>query len=351
MTDLFGAPLVHLPGPELKNALGVVASAPGRGAAHDALCAAMRAEPRALQLLGENQPPGSQAVDLCRDLDGRPLSAAALTAALGGAAAVTACAAPEEGAFRGMMSDGVRLQLSYAADAAGGARPASLFYKRVVMGDLEAARGKARTMPQKLLRDVRSYAVEAAFLGSRACAELAAAGVPVPRAYQVELRPDEQEPIESRFALLLQASDRARPPPARPSPRPPMGPPLDLAAPPPSDLPRISASQDFSPADGWRQEGALRPPAARAALAALAQLHGYFWAGSTFWQRGGEAAAELRAAVWPAGGYGQPSMQPADQFELLAQKCAAHVASLGDEFASAPEVRVRVRVSPGYPYP
>ena len=90
----------------------------------------------------------------------------------------------------------------------------------------------------------------------------------------------------------------------------------------------------FSPADGWRQEGALRPPAARAALAALAQLHSYFWAGSTFWQRGGEAAAELRAAVWPAGGYGQPSMQPADQFEQLAQKCAAHVASLGEEFAS-----------------
>jgi len=27
-------------------------------------------------------------------------------------------------------------------------------------------------------------------------------------------------------------------------------------------------------------------------------------------------------------------MQPADQFEQLAQKCAAHVASLGEEFAS-----------------
>ena len=32
-------------------------------------------------------------------------------------------------------------------------------------------------------------------------------------------------------------------------------------------------------------------------------------------------------------------MQPADQFEQLAQKCAAHVASLGEEFASAPELR------------
>ena len=32
-------------------------------------------------------------------------------------------------------------------------------------------------------------------------------------------------------------------------------------------------------------------------------------------------------------------MQPADQFEMLAAKCAAHIASFGDEFASAPELR------------
>ena len=32
-------------------------------------------------------------------------------------------------------------------------------------------------------------------------------------------------------------------------------------------------------------------------------------------------------------------MQPADQFEMLADKCAAHIASFGDEFASAPELR------------
>ena len=106
------------------------------------------------------------------------------------------------------------------------------------MGDLAAARVKALAAPKKLRRDVRSYAVEAAFLGSRACAELVTAGVPLPRAYRVELRPDEADPIESRFALLL---------------------------------------QDFSPADGWRQEGALSPPAARAALATLAKLHAFFW--------------------------------------------------------------------------
>ena len=37
VTDLFGAPLVHLPGCDLKNALGVVASAPGAAARHEAL--------------------------------------------------------------------------------------------------------------------------------------------------------------------------------------------------------------------------------------------------------------------------------------------------------------------------
>ena len=52
VTDLFGAPLVHAAPPAgasesaralaLTNNLGVVASAPGQGAAHDALCATMR---------------------------------------------------------------------------------------------------------------------------------------------------------------------------------------------------------------------------------------------------------------------------------------------------------------------
>ena len=170
------------------------------------------------------------------------------------------------------MSDGCRLALEYAEGGGDAAqRPASLFYKRVVMGDLAAAHTKALAAPKKLRRDVRSYAVEAAFLGSRACADLVASGVRLPRAFLVEQRPDEADPIESRFALLL---------------------------------------QDFSPEDGWRQEGALSPPAARAALATLARLHAFFWKGAALWQRGGEVAAELTAAVWPAGGYGQPGMQP-----------------------------------------
>ena len=94
-----------------------------------------------------------------------------------------------------MMSDGCRLALEYAEGGGDAAqRPASLFYKRVVMGDLAAARTKALAAPKKLRRDVRSYAVEAAFLGSRACADLVASGVRLPRAFLVEQRPDEADP-------------------------------------------------------------------------------------------------------------------------------------------------------------
>ena len=127
----------------------------------------MRSEPLALQLLEQAgaaaAAAGAQAVEICRDLDGRPLGADAIGAALGGAP-VSRYTAPEAGAFRGMMSDGCRLALEYAEGGGDAAqRPASLFYKRVVMGDLAAARTKALAAPKKLRRDVRSYAVEAAF--------------------------------------------------------------------------------------------------------------------------------------------------------------------------------------------
>ena len=359
VTDLFGAPLLHVardataaaaaPTSEepLKNGLGVVASAAGADASarHDRLCAAMRAEPRALALLREYAgeaaaaagasaaaagASAAQAVDIARDLDGAPLRASWLAEVLGGS--VGGYLTPEDGAFRGMMSNGCRLELlgggggggggggAGGASAGGGgaaAQPAaplprSVFYKRVVMGDLEAVRLKAATMPAKLRRDVASYAVEARFLGSRACAQLGAtAAVRLPRARHVDLRANEAAPIESRFALLL---------------------------------------EDFGPADGWRQEGMLSADAATASLATLARLHAFFWHGSDFWRQDGggkDAAAaaaasaaqqELRDAVWPAGGYWQPSMQPAEQLTQLDAKYRQHLAALGDGLAAHPMV-------------
>ena len=60
-----------------------------------------------------------------------------------------------------MMSEACRLTLKWAdgVDGAGGSVPNSVFYKRIVMGDLEHVQLKARTAPLKIARDVKSYAV------------------------------------------------------------------------------------------------------------------------------------------------------------------------------------------------
>lgn len=49
------------------------------------------------------------------------------------------------------MSDVCRLELVWEGSKPGLNLPKSVFYKRVVMGDLEHARLKARTMPAKVL--------------------------------------------------------------------------------------------------------------------------------------------------------------------------------------------------------
>lgn len=165
------------------------------------------------------------------------------------------------------------------------------------MGELASARLKAVSAPLKLARDVRSYQVEAAFLGSRACAAVRdGAGVHVPRVFATELRPCAAAPIESRFATLAEAFEASR---------------------------------------GWEQTGALDETQATASLRTLARFHAFFWAGSRFWTEGGEAAAELEAAVWPMGCYWQPSMQPPSQFENLSEVCAGHLARFGEGFRSA----------------
>ena len=69
----------------------------------------------------------------------------------------------------------------------------------------------------------------------------------------------------------------------------------------------------LSVSNGRSQAGELDASEAAAALRSLAKLHGFFWAGSTFWREGGEEAAEMAAAVWPSGAYWQPSMQPSSQ--------------------------------------
>ncbi len=311
VSDLFGSPLVHGESPlGTSNAFGVFATSAGFqgrcGVKHGEVCAEMRA---CGEILGLLEPwtgagagagaGGAQAVDVARDLRGAPLSRAwlsrSLLAAASGGPRLAGYSAPESGGVRGLMSEACRLVLAWEGEIGEGkgegegggvpAPPSSAYYKRIVMGDLEHVRLKARTAPMKIARDVRSYEVEVGFLGSAACRELGAAGVPVPRAFAACLEPCAGDLIESRFSVLL---------------------------------------EDFSPEDGWSQGLFVTPEQAPTALAALARMHAFFWEGSAFWRRGGSPAMELEAAVWPSGAYWQPDMQPPEQMDEVASKWARH---------------------------
>ena len=150
ITDLFGAPLPHWgEGRGLKNARGVVASSAAHAADHDELCRRMRASPLALGLLmegsaGEGQRTGPEAVDVALDLDGELLDKEFLESVVsGGGSTLERYEAPESGAFRGMMSTGARLLLKWAD--AGSPLPATVFYKRVAMAELEVRELGARS--------------------------------------------------------------------------------------------------------------------------------------------------------------------------------------------------------------
>ena len=161
VTDLFGAPIKYFldrGSGGLINQFGVLGLAPsfesGWGAAPSAVWACMRACPQLLQLLapytGAEQPPPPQASDVARDLRGLPLTTAWLQNQLSQVSSsscrLVSYSAPEAEASRDLMSDVCRLQLEW--DETG--LPASVFYKRVVIGDLEHARMKEKTAPLKV---------------------------------------------------------------------------------------------------------------------------------------------------------------------------------------------------------
>ncbi|KAK3249234.1 hypothetical protein CYMTET_41330 [Cymbomonas tetramitiformis] len=326
ITDLFGAPLAYWPyitgsGRGTQN-LGFLATCPDSAAPpHLAICAQLRADPTVLQqlrpwigegTLGLGTPPAAAlpqqggAVDIARNLNGAPLDVEELASQLGqspGSARLVGYSACEAGAVRGMMSDACRLLLAWDADPEiNGSRtpaapPRSVFFKRV-----EPARRGARyaAAPDKLARDVKSYEVEAAWLGSAACAGLIGAGVHVPRAFSIDTRRSPEAPLHAAFSMLL---------------------------------------EDFAEEDGWQQAGLLGEAEAEETLSLLARMHAYFWAGSDFWQSdAGAAGKDLEAAVWPCGAYWQPSMQPSEQMSEVAHSWTAHLASFADAFAAAPEL-------------
>lgn len=184
--------------------------------------------------------------------------------------------------------------------------PSSVFFKRVVMAESPDSRSKLKNNPHKLIRDVRSYQVETAFLTSDACQRglIEEAGVLVNKVYASDLRPaaagtGPNEQILSRFAMLL---------------------------------------HDFRIEEGWTQEWLLEKDSSKAALKALAQMHGYFWQGSNFWKKT-EWGDVLENAVWPNGGYMQPSLQGLDQLENVAKGWTSRLPTFKEPLLRIDELR------------
>jgi 3'-phosphoadenosine 5'-phosphosulfate (PAPS) 3'-phosphatase/thiamine kinase-like enzyme len=272
VSDLFGEPLIYNPR-ELGNKLGVVSSVTGANHLHDQVTTNLRSDAKVLSVLseatGNKEPTEAQCVDIVRDLDGYPLNKSFFEKIFGGDLRSYTC--PEREAVRGLMSNGCRLHLEMADGS-----QKSTFYKRIVFSHLEHARNKLKTAPHKLVRDVKSYRVETSFLTSTACQQLIQkTGLRIPQCHHAELRPDDENPIESRFSVLL---------------------------------------EDFSPKDGWSQRWLIRSKDdAHAVLSTFAKLHAFFWSGSDFWRNDEAACKELVEAVWKSASYVQPALQTLNQ--------------------------------------
>jgi len=321
VTDLFGSSLVHGPNRPFGNIFGVVASSGSSKMTklHDELCSKMRADPESVHqvfkkwLVKKTSAP--QAMDIARDLDGIPFTVAEIQNQVlpnvdDNSASLISYSVPESGTWRGgLMSTGGRFLLDWKRNEGyDGNLPSSVFYKRIVMADLSHARDKLTSAPHKLIRDVRSYEVDTAFLTSRACQEglIQETGLRINKVFGSDLRPfkaclDLKVLLESRFSVLL---------------------------------------EDFSAADGWSHQWLLDEEAAKASLAAFAKMHAYFWTGSQFWKKdGGKVGDELERAVWPNGGYMQPALQGRDQFKDVSQGYASRLPTFKNELEKIPELQ------------
>mmetsp|Transcript_26103 Transcript_26103/g.45986 ORF Transcript_26103/g.45986 Transcript_26103/m.45986 type:complete len:509 (+) Transcript_26103:148-1674(+) len=220
---------------------------------------------------------GLSVEDIVQDLDGLPLSKEYLSESMG--VNVESYTCPEKDAFRGFMSNACRIRVSPGGETA--------FYKRIVFEHLGHAWEKLKTAPFKLARDAKSYQVVASFLSSKACQQLTKqTGVCIPKCYDAQLRPNDSNPIESKYSFLL---------------------------------------EDFSSSDGWYQQWLLDDDEeCKATLKAFAKIHAFFWNGSKFWNDK-EAAEELEAAVWKSGSYVQPEAQNTEtvnQCKIVAKEWA-----------------------------
>ncbi|VEU39548.1 unnamed protein product [Pseudo-nitzschia multistriata] len=319
ITDMFGASLVHCPKRTMGNVFGVVASSKGASVLHDELCRSMRADRDSVmaifqQWIGEGMPPPgvSQSIDIARDLDGMPYGLDHLQELLRDEnptdSKLVGYSVPEEDAWRGLMSNGVRFQLQWeeGANPSGNSPPSDMFYKRIVMANLDHARDKLKTAPHKLVRDVKSYQVETSFLTSYACKYLVNdTGMKINKVLSSDLRPvagdNPKELLDSSFSIFLEY---------------------------------------FQNSDGWEQHWLLPREETKASLEELAKMHAYFWQGSDFWKKdGGKAGSDLENMVWPNGGYMQPKLQGYEQLKKVRSGWEARYSSFRDDLEKVAELK------------
>lgn len=157
----------------------------------------------------------------------------------------------------------------------------------------------------QLVRDVKSYQVETSFLTSQACQYLLnETGMRINKVFASDLRPviadNPKDLLNSRFSIFLEY---------------------------------------FQKTDGWVQNWLLNKEEARAALAEMAKMHGYFWQGSHFWKKdGGKVGCDLESVVWPNGGYMQPKLQGHDQLKKVGSGWEARYPSFQADLKKIPQL-------------
>eukprot|EP00178_Gracilaria_changii_P019456 TRINITY_DN563_c0_g1_i2.p1 TRINITY_DN563_c0_g1~~TRINITY_DN563_c0_g1_i2.p1 ORF type:complete len:789 (-),score=146.74 TRINITY_DN563_c0_g1_i2:10988-13354(-) len=286
VTDVFGNKLQY-DASGTRSGFGFVASSKSFGEvrgkkAHMRLCQSWREamvfdhllEDRGLLMSGE-----PQATDIALDTLGRAMTVGWLSQILN--IQVLGFEARESTAVRYLMSNACRLSLRCRLEN-GTEERRNLFVKRVAMDELEHVRYKMKTAPHKLIRDVRSYEVEAGFLNTAACKRFATDRTRIVNAHYIESKAAARDvpAMLSRFLFVL---------------------------------------EDFGREDGWYQRGLLNYEESVAALDALASFHAFFWNAREM-----DGYEELKRNVWSQATYWLPSRQASDCFEKLAQYWNEH---------------------------
>jgi len=159
----------------------------------------------------------------------------------------------------------------------------SAFFKRIVLRELPSAVEKAKSLPYKLERDVKANMNENNFLKLTATEKFnlteesnssneCDGKAQIVRAYDCQARVYTDNPIDSKFTLLL---------------------------------------EDFSEKNGWKQFPLLDENNMKSTLQALAKFHAFFWL------KDKQGSDEVRTLLWEVATYWDLEKQPAGQIELL----------------------------------